>query len=58
MFTASTVMLSSEEGMHVFGVSQAREKMGLPKLSLKQKVIGFSITASIAGIFAILVSCV
>ena len=44
--------------MHVFGISQAKEKMGLPKLSLKQKVIGFSISAGIAATFAILVSYV
>lgn len=44
------------EGVHVFGVSQARQSLGLPKLSLKQRIIGFCISLSIAAAFAVLVS--
>ena len=50
------IMLDSSEGIHVFGVSQAKEQLGLPKLSIKQRVIGFSICIGIAAIFALLVS--
>ena len=49
-------MLDSSEDVHVFGVSQAREQLGLPKLSLKQRVIGFAICIGIAAVFALLVS--
>ena len=49
-------MLDSSEGIHVFGVSQAKEQLGLPKLSFKQRVIGFGICIGLAAIFALLVS--
>ncbi len=49
-------MLESCEGAHIFGVSQARQSLGIPKLSLKQRVIGFCISLSIAAAFAVLVS--
>ncbi len=52
-------MLDSLEDTHVFGVSQPRQSgLGLPKLSLKQRIIGFCISITIAAAFGILVSLI